>query len=73
MVEALQNELAPAERRRLIQALAMVVGPEAVLSLRDVAAATLDEALDASAWAAMTLVRAARTQAAEARARERAG
>jgi AcrR family transcriptional regulator len=72
MVEALQDELAPAERRRLTQALAMVMGPEAVLSLRDVAAATVEEALDASAWAAMTLVRAARVQAAEARVRKQA-
>jgi hypothetical protein len=36
-----------------------------VVSLRDVAGATVDEALDSSAWAAMALVRAARAEAAQ--------
>lgn len=63
VVEALGGELSPSECRRLAQALAMVAGPEAVLSLRDVAGATVEEALDSSAWAAMALVRAARREA----------
>jgi hypothetical protein len=50
-----------------------VAGPEAVLSLRDVAGASVEEALDASAWAAMALVRAARAEAAQAGTREAAG
>ncbi|WP_029002260.1 TetR/AcrR family transcriptional regulator, partial [Azohydromonas australica] len=65
VVEALADEFSPAARRRLVQALAMVAGPEAVLSLRDVAGASVEEALDASAWAAMALVRAARAEATE--------
>ncbi|WP_064735970.1 TetR/AcrR family transcriptional regulator [Azohydromonas australica] len=70
LVEALRNELPPAARKRLAQALAMVAGPEAVLSLRDVAGATVEEVLDASAWAAMALVQAARAQTAGAGTRE---
>jgi hypothetical protein len=51
----------------------MVAGPEAVLSLRDVAGATVEEALDSSAWAAMALVRDARAEAAGRAARKQAG
>ena len=70
LVEALKDEVPPAARKRLARALAMVAGPEAVLSLRDVAGASVEEALDASAWAAMALIRAARAQTAEVRTRE---
>jgi AcrR family transcriptional regulator len=73
VVEALGDELSPCECRRLAQALAMVAGPEAVLSLRDVAGATVEEALDSSAWAAMALVRAARVEATESKASKRVG
>jgi AcrR family transcriptional regulator len=73
VVEALKDELSPAARQRLAQALSMVAGPEAVLSLRDVAGASVEEALDASAWAAMALVRAARAEATPAGTREAAG
>ena len=73
VVEALKNELTPAVCKRLAQALSMMAGPEAVLSLRDVAGASLEEALDASAWAAMALVRAACAESTEATAGKRAG
>ena len=64
MVEALEDELAPAARRRLAQALAMVIGTEAVLALRDVAGASTEEAVESAAWAARALVRQARAEAA---------
>lgn len=64
VIEALGHELSPSECRRLEQALAMLAGPEAVLTLRDVVGATVEEALDSSAWAARALVRAARAEAA---------
>src|SRR5438045_3173451 len=55
-----------------VQALSMVMGTEAVLALRDIAGADAGEALAASAWAAQALVKQARAETAEARAR-RAG
>jgi AcrR family transcriptional regulator len=68
IVEALKNELKPAVRRRLAHALAMLMGTEAALSLRDVAGASTDGALAASGWAAQALVRQALAEA-----RERSG
>jgi AcrR family transcriptional regulator len=69
VVDALRGELGPASRRRLAQALAIVIGTEAVLALRDVAGASVQEAVEASAWAAQALVRQARAEAAARRAR----
>lgn len=69
VVDALKDELPPAARRRLAQALAMVMGTEAVLALRDIAGASVEEAVAASAWAAQALVQQARADAQEARAR----
>src|SRR5437867_11530310 len=63
IVVALKNELTPAARRRLAHALAMLMGTEAALSLRDVAGASTDEALAASGWAAQALVRQALAEA----------
>jgi AcrR family transcriptional regulator len=65
IVDALKGELTPAARRRLTHALAMLMGTEAALSLRDVAGASLDEALAASGWAARALVRQALAEARE--------
>ncbi|MEX3933744.1 TetR/AcrR family transcriptional regulator [Paraburkholderia phymatum] len=72
IVEALKKELTPAARRRLAHALAMLMGTEAILSLRDVAGASTDEALAASGWAAQALVRQALAEASE-RPRKRRG
>jgi AcrR family transcriptional regulator len=69
IVDALKEELPPAARRRLVQALAMVMGTEAVLALRDVAGAGVDEALETSAWAARALLRQARAEAAQVKLR----
>ncbi|WP_280151691.1 TetR/AcrR family transcriptional regulator [Piscinibacter sp. XHJ-5] len=68
IVEAMKSELTAGARRRLVHALAMLMGTEAALSLRDVAGASLDEALAASGWAAQALVRQALAEA-----RERSG
>ena len=65
IVESMKSELSAAARRRLVHALAIVMGTEAALSLRDVAGASTDEALAASGWAARALVRQALAEARE--------
>jgi hypothetical protein len=70
IVDSLKSELTPAARRRLTHALSLLMGTEASLTLRDVAGASVDEALAASSWAAQALVRQALAEARE-RARKR--
>ena len=54
----------PPERRRLLQAaLALTLGPEAIITLKDVCRLDDDEALAVLRWAATTLLRAARAEA----------
>lgn len=65
IVESLEGQLTPAARQRLAHALAMLMGTEAALSLRDVAGASVDEALAACGWAAQALVRQALADAGE--------
>ncbi|HJV75769.1 MAG TPA: TetR/AcrR family transcriptional regulator [Noviherbaspirillum sp.] len=65
IVDSLKNELTPTARRRLSNALAMLMGTEAALSLCDVAGASIDEALSACGWAAQALVRQALAEARE--------
>jgi AcrR family transcriptional regulator len=65
IVDAMKSDLTPAARRRLVHALALLMGTEAALTLRDVAGATTDEALAASSWAARALVRQALAEARE--------
>lgn len=72
IVDSLKGELTPAARRRLAHALAMLMGTEASLALRDVAGASVDEALSASAWAAQALVRQALEDARERQSRRQA-
>ena len=67
IVESVKGELTPSMRRRLAHALALSMGTEAALALRDVAGATLEEALAASGWAAQALVRQALAEARERR------
>ena len=69
VVDALKAELAPAARRRLVQALAMVIGTEAVIAVRDIAGASPDEAVECAAWAAQALVRQSLAEAALAKHR----
>lgn len=64
VVESLKSELSPGARKRLAHALAMVMGPEAVLAMRDVGGASVDEAIAAGVWAAKALVNQARAEAA---------
>jgi len=63
IVAGLKGKLTPAVRRRLAQALTMLMGTEAALALRDVAGASIDEALATSSWAAQALVRQALAEA----------
>lgn len=65
IVDALADVLTPAARQRLAHALAMLMGTEAALTLRDVAGASVDDALAASSWAAQALVRQALAEAGE--------
>jgi hypothetical protein len=77
-VEWIERALAPARGRlgkrrfeRLVSALAMVIGWEALIVARDVRGLSQKEAEDASAWAARALVHAAleATELAETRPR----
>lgn len=63
IVDSLQGVLTPAARKRLKQALAMVIGTEALIAVRDVAGAKPDEAVEVAAWAAGALVRQAIAEA----------
>jgi AcrR family transcriptional regulator len=66
IVDSLQDALTPAARKRLKHALAVVMGTEAVIAARDVSRASVEEALDATAWAARSLLRQALAEAAPA-------
>jgi AcrR family transcriptional regulator len=59
-VAPLRHELGPARFRRLVNALAMVVGWEALIVQRDVCGLSPKDGEKVSAWAARALVRAAR-------------
>ncbi|WP_240636132.1 TetR/AcrR family transcriptional regulator [Caldimonas tepidiphila] len=59
ILDACGERLDAAARRRLRAALSLVIGVEAVLSLRDVAGESREGALEAARWAAETLLRAA--------------
>jgi AcrR family transcriptional regulator len=72
IVDAMKGELTPAARRRLAHALALLMGTEAAISLRDVAAVSTEEALAVSEWAAQALVKQALHDARERADRRRA-
>jgi AcrR family transcriptional regulator len=67
IVDSLKDVLAPRARKRLKQALSIVMGTEALIAVRDISGASLEESLDASAWAARALVRQALAEAEKAR------
>ena len=67
IVDSLKDVLTPAARKRLRQALSMVMGTEALIAVRDIGRASVDEALEAAAWAARSLVRQALAEAVQAR------
>src|SRR4051812_2244950 len=58
-LEPLRPRLEPAAFERLVSALAMVVGWEALIVLQDLRGLSPDDQLDTSLWAARTLIRAA--------------
>lgn len=64
IVDSLKNDLTPAARRRLKHSLAAIIGTEAVIAVRDISQASVEEALEATAWAARSLVRQALAEAA---------
>ena len=59
IVLACSDRLDAAARRRVRGALSLVMGVEAVVSLRDIAGESTDGAIQISRWAAETLMRAA--------------
>lgn len=67
IIDSLKDALTPSARKRLKQALSVVMGTEALIALRDVSGASINEALDAAAWAARSLVRQALAEAAQAK------
>lgn len=69
IVDSMKDVLGAAARRRLKHALAIVLGTEAMIAVRDVGRASVDDALEASAWAARALVQQALAEAASARRR----
>lgn len=65
-IAPLRGELGRERFERLVSALAMVIGWEALIVARDVRALSQEEAEGVSAWAARALVRAAQEDAAHA-------
>ncbi|HEY9066790.1 MAG TPA: TetR/AcrR family transcriptional regulator [Burkholderiaceae bacterium] len=73
IVDSLKEVLTPAARKRLKQALSMVMGTEAVIAMRDIGRASSEEALAAAAWAARSLVSQALAEATPARRKRGTG
>jgi AcrR family transcriptional regulator len=63
IVDSLSDRLDEAAGLRLRTALAMTMGTEAVLAMRDVAGATTEDAIAAGIWAAQSLIRQALAEA----------
>ena len=58
-LEPLEGRLAPAQRKRLVQALAVVIGTEGFLALNDVLGLDRDEAAEVRSWTIAALLKAA--------------
>ena len=67
IVDSLKDVLSPRARKRLKQALSIVIGTEALIAVRDISGASVEESLDTAAWAARALVRQALAENEEAR------
>ncbi|MDZ5436255.1 TetR/AcrR family transcriptional regulator [Pseudomonas fluorescens] len=67
IVDSLKDQLTPRARKRLKQALSIVMGTEALIAVRDISGASVEESLDATAWAARALVRQALAEDEQAR------
>ncbi|MHC8327528.1 TetR/AcrR family transcriptional regulator [Pseudomonas sp. LB1P83] len=72
IVDSLKDVLSPRARKRLKQALSIVMGTEALIAVRDISRASVEESLDAAAWAARALVRQALAEDEEARRKRNA-
>lgn len=72
IVDSLKDVLSPRARKRLKQALSIVMGTEALIAVRDISHASIEESLDATAWAARALVRQALAEDEEARRKRNA-
>jgi hypothetical protein len=59
IVDSMKDVLSPKARKRLKQALSIVMGTEALIAVRDIGGASIEEALATTAWAARALVRQA--------------
>jgi AcrR family transcriptional regulator len=70
-VGPLEGELEPRALERLRHALALVIGPEAIIAARDVCGLSPDETRTVTRWAAEALVAGARADAARKTARTR--
>ncbi|MFC3070377.1 TetR/AcrR family transcriptional regulator [Phenylobacterium soli] len=62
-LEPVKDEFAPADRRRLIEALSLIVGIEAIVVLKDVLQLDEPQIREVKRWAVKALVEAARKQA----------
>ncbi|WP_338581392.1 TetR/AcrR family transcriptional regulator [Pseudomonas sp. MAG733B] len=67
IVDSLKDVLSPRARKRLKQALSIVMGTEALIAVRDISGASIEESLDSAAWAARALVRQALAEDEQAR------
>ena len=72
IVDSLKDVLTPRARKRLKQALSIVIGTEALIAVRDISGASVEESLDSAAWAARALVRQALAEEEEARRKRHA-
>ncbi len=63
----LEEQLAPAELRRLVHALAATVGIEALVTLTDLVGLPAEDAVEVMRWSARSLLRAALAEAEERR------
>ena len=59
IVDSMKDVLSPKARKRLKQALSIVMGTEALIAVRDIGGASIEESLATTAWAARALVRQA--------------
>lgn len=67
IVDSLKDVLSPRARKRLKQALSIVMGTEAMIAVRDIGHGSIEESLDAAGWAARALVRQALEESEQAR------
>lgn len=72
IVDSLKDVLSPRARKRLKQALSIVMGTEALIAVRDISGASIEESLDSAAWAARALVRQALAEDEQARRKRKA-